>query len=300
MVGNLIGFVTMKACDYCGRKNEDIMAFCAECGTAFTMPDASSAKLPLNITSPLELNARSATFIFLAYLVAQLLCGVLWVALARGMAASQGIHDVERILRIAGRLMPTTMLLALVLGGGAMIFLSSALIPRHLRNTSADGAAWVPGPWGAIAKAFVLGLAVGACAWGICSAMKIHVVYKNLGPLARMALTPGSPQIIWGILAILLAPPVEELLFRGVLYGGYRKSFGPQRAAIFTTLIFLALHVPEVIHFLPAIGGLMALSLAALWCRLRSRAIGPAIAVHVGYNLSIAFVVLLNAKAANP
>jgi membrane protease YdiL (CAAX protease family) len=99
-----------------------------------------------------------------------------------------------------------------------------------------------------------------------------------------MAFEPGLPGIVWDMVAVLLAPPVEEILFRGVLYGGYRKSFGPGWAAILTTAIFVLMHLPNIMRFPPAIVGLTALAIAALYCRLRSKAIGPAIAVHVGYN----------------
>ena len=90
--------------------------------------------------------------------------------------------------------------------------------------------------------------------------------------------------------ALLLAPPIEELLFRGVLYGGYRRSLGAPAAAALTTSIFVILHVSEIVYYPPAALGIASLALVALWFRLRSAAIGPAIAVHFGYNLVIALV----------
>src|SRR5207247_3722263 len=90
----------------------------------------------------------------------------------------------------------------------------------------------------------------------------------------------------------------EELLFRGVLYGGYRRSFGPRGAALFTTFIFWLLHITESIHFLPAMLAIVMLALLALWFRLRSAAIGPAIAVHLGHTSMLALVVVLSAVAS--
>jgi membrane protease YdiL (CAAX protease family) len=80
------------------------------------------------------------------------------------------------------------------------------------------------------------------------------------------------------------------MLFRGVMYGGYRRSFGPRRAAVLITLIFCAMHVTEVIHFPIALFGIGAMACAALWMRLRGGAIGPAVAVHLSYNSIIAFL----------
>jgi hypothetical protein len=107
-----------------------------------------------------------------------------------------------------------------------------------------------------------------------------------------MALTPGLPQGIWVLGGVLLAPLIEELFFRGVLYGGYRKSLGPVLAFVITTLIFMYAHLTEITHFLPAAAGLLGLACAALACRLRWKAIGPAVAVHVGYNAMVAAMVL--------
>ena len=73
----------------------------------------------------------------------------------------------------------------------------------------------------------------------------------------------------------------------------YRRSFGAAWAAITTIGIFVALHLPETIHFTPASIGIAGLAATALWMRLRTGAIGPAIAVHFAYNLVIASTVLV-------
>ena len=52
------------------------------------------------------------------------------------------------------------------------------------------------------------------------------------------------------------------------------------------------LHVTEVIHFFPALLAIVAMALLALRMRLRYSAIGPAVAVHFGYNAVIALGVV--------
>jgi len=93
-------------------------------------------------------------------------------------------------------------------------------------------------------------------------------------------------------MALLVAPVVEELLFRGVVYGGYRSSYGPVRAALLTTTVFWLLHLTEMIYFWPSMIGVAGLAIAALWFRLRSAAIGPAVAVHFGYNAVLAVAII--------
>jgi membrane protease YdiL (CAAX protease family) len=87
---------------------------------------------------------------------------------------------------------------------------------------------------------------------------------------------------VFGILAA--APLAEEPLFRGLLYGGYRRSFGPIWAAVLTTAMFCMLHSSQTFQFPPALVGIAGGALVMLWTRLRYAAIGPAIAVHFGYN----------------
>jgi uncharacterized protein len=101
-------------------------------------------------------------------------------------------------------------------------------------------------------------------------------------------------------MALLLAPPVEEMLFRGVLYGGYRKSLGATGATWLTTSIFALMHIGEVIYFLPALLVIAGVALLALRMRLRHSAIGPAVAVHFGYNFILALAVICSTWFGNP
>ena len=145
----------------------------------------------------------------------------------------------------------------------------------------------------AVAKGLVAGLALGAAAVLLTKGVRHHVNHRDLDALARMALTPGWLQAIAVGVAVLLGPVTEEILFRGVLYGAYCKTMGSAMAAVLTTCLFLLLHFQVLIHSVPAFTGITALSMGALWCRLQSGAIGPAIAAHVGYNGLIAIAVFV-------
>ena len=238
------------------------------------------------------LNARSATIILLGYLAAKVFCGVLIEVIAAVSGGMEGIRN-QGVDRMLEHLIPPLLLPMHLLGVIVAVEMSFALIPNHLRDNSPCGAAWVRGSWSAIAQGLFIGLIIAACTHALSKATQSHVPYGDLGPVQRMAYTPGLPRLIWAVGAVVLAPPVEELLCRGVLYGGYRKSFGPAWAAVSTTLIFVALHLPDSSH-LPKLMVTSGVALAALWCRLRSQAIGPAIAVHVGYNTFITSTVFLS------
>jgi len=239
---------------------------------------------------PRDLNAVSATIILFGYLIAPALC-ILWIAvIAILVTRLQGIHANDQILRVIHDIMPAISILTPFISGGAAVLISLWLIPKSLKDTSPNGAAWVRGSWRAIAEGFVIGVILGAVATVMSKAMTHHVDYRDMSPVVQMLLRPGLLQVLSAVSIVLCGPPAEEIVFRGVLFGGYRKSFGPIWATLLTTLLFLALHLPKVLYYMPALAGASGASLAALWCRLRSGAIGPAVALHVGYNaLALSF-----------
>ena len=174
-----------------------------------------------------------------------------------------------------------------------MVAVSGRLIGEQLRDRTPNGAAWVVGSSRQVAAGLGIGIMIAGLYFLVAIVTVRLGVHVGRGPLAKMATTNGAPQIAWLIAALILAPPFEELLFRGILYGGYRRSFGPTTAAVLTTFIFCLLHTTEVIHFLPGLIGIVGVALGALWLRLHSSAIGPAVAVHFGYNVVLASTLLL-------
>ena len=103
---------------------------------------------------------------------------------------------------------------------------------------------------------------------------------SGVGPLTQMVTKPGPDRIFWLLLVLLWAPPVEELLFRGVAYGGLHRSWGPVWAAVVTTVVFVGLHMGEIRYFWPAALSLAAVASMALVLRLRTQAMGPPVALH--------------------
>jgi membrane protease YdiL (CAAX protease family) len=286
----------VKTCDYCGKANEDTLLFCAGCGT--DLKESDEARM-VSLTDsaeknlPRTLNARIATIIFVVYVAVQVVGGALMTEVASAIAAAQGIHNPRQVKLILETLDPTGLILSFMLGGIVMVFTAFKLIPKQLKDTSPTGAAWVLGRWDAVRKGLVIGLIIGVCDQTFILVAKHFVAWRNLDPVTRMANTPGLPQAVWIVGAVLLAPFVEEMMFRGVLYGGYRKSFGPVWAAVSTTFIFVAIHFSYYIHAPSNAIGIIVVTLVMLWCRLHWNAIGPAIAVHIGYNFMAALVTVL-------
>lgn len=173
---------------------------------------------------------------------------------------------------------------AIVTIGLAVILIEGSV--REIRPTSA---AWVSGPKQKIGLGLITGIAVGGLWYVLLRALPFSRTIHDLSPILQARLGAGSFEMLFVLVSITVAPFSEELLYRGVLYGGYNESFGGAWATVLTTGLFVLGHLSLVIHHPHVILGLTGLSLAALWCRLRWHAIGPAIAAHIGYNLVFSF-----------
>ena len=226
--------------------------------------------------------------LLLAYLATLACFGVVFGIIAGLSELTRTSHPGEAL----DRLRPAISLLMPLACGGVILWLSRVLAPGSFGDPSAHGAALKSGGVPAILQALLAGLLIGASVHLLTMLTRPHFAHSQLDGFNRMAFRPGFPSTTWALSAILLAPPAEELLFRGFLYGGYRRSFGAVWAAVLTTVIFVAVHVPEMAHHAPSLAGAAGVALAALWWRLRSSAIGPAIAVHAGSNAMITLTFL--------
>lgn len=96
--------------------------------------------------------------------------------------------------------------------------------------------------------------------------------------IAEIATTPG--RVVLAILVMgILAPLVEELVFRGLLYGYVEGRFGGMAALIVSSLAFAAAHV-EPIH----VALVLPVGVLLGWTRMRTGSLWPAIAAHVANN----------------
>ena len=115
---------------------------------------------------------------------------------------------------------------------------------------------------------------------------------------AISALETTPARIAAVVVAVVLAPVTEELIFRGVLL----KALGNKRRRtimVVTALIFAAFHMlglaPEALAAaaLVVLPQLFVIGLILAWVTLRTGRLGPAIFLHSGFNLLAAIVLLI-------
>ncbi len=109
--------------------------------------------------------------------------------------------------------------------------------------------------------------------------------------------TGGPTLLLLLVIAVLLAPFLEEVLFRGLLFPALRRRFRFWPAAVLTTLLFTALHFTQTGTYWPAVEGIFICGMALAWLRERTQCIWPSIAFHMGFN-STPFLAWVLAQAA--
>ena len=99
-----------------------------------------------------------------------------------------------------------------------------------------------------------------------------------------------------GAFAIVIAPFMEEMIFRGILFGIFESQIGLRFAILTTAVLFGALHVPEYWgawnHMLLIFFVGLVFSLA----RGRSGSLAPSVFLHVGYNGSMMIALFLSTQ----
>jgi len=270
----------MKSCDYCGKENVEALTFCAECGTELSLPNSTPPPVPGML--PI-LNVKTATIIWIVTFVAQVIAGTLTILIASIFEPVKGDDYFSNTMGQLHTLMPVMVMMSMI-AGAAALFLTTSKFKLPIKDTSPAGAAWVLSSWETIIKGVGIGMLISMASRILLHFSGRHLGYHQLDDLTRMAFKPGISQTVYVFAAVVLAPPLEEMLYRGLLFGGFCASVGVDRAAIGTTAIFVLMHGPQLINQPLATLGITAMALAALWMRLSNRSIGPAIAVHFGYN----------------
>lgn len=97
------------------------------------------------------------------------------------------------------------------------------------------------------------------------------------------------PELVMGFVAlVIIAPIVEEMIFRGLMLPAYSRQFGIIPAAFATSVLFGAVHWQLNVGIITFVMGLLL-----SWLYYTTRSLWPAIMFHSLKNL-IAFVLIFN------
>lgn len=226
--------------------------------------------------------AWPAFYILVAYFAAQLLAAIVVTLVA------SGYYPPARLEQVA--ILPSV-ILGFALGAWVMVRMIRRSFAGRSRGEVFQSLGVSRGSWRAVAAGVGLGLALALAYVMVLIPHYPAPPDQPWGPLVTAASAPGWQRHLWALTALLLAPPIEELLFRGVLFEGFANSWGQARAAIAVTAIFTAFHLPEIRAYWPAIVGVAVVATITMVLRLVTRSIGPTIALHAAYNFGLVFSV---------
>ncbi|MGA9768693.1 MAG: type II CAAX endopeptidase family protein [Blastocatellia bacterium] len=102
-------------------------------------------------------------------------------------------------------------------------------------------------------------------------------------------------RIAIAITAVLTAPFIEELIYRGVLYSGLRKRMGTVATVITVTILFAGVHLPQYWGAWATMAGLTLLSLILTIVRAKTKSILPSVLIHFVNNAIASVFILLQA-----
>jgi len=188
------------------------------------------------------------------------------------------------------------LIVALVL---QLIIFVAAMVPLLIRRRL-DGRLFGPsqptGSWLALGFGLVAGILALFTAYGVNIALSLIAGADEPveQQLLQDALGGGLTLLLAGVIAVIVAPIVEEVVFRGVLFRALADRLGLWVGAILSSSVFALIHIEVVTSQPIALGGLFAVGLAlALAFHYTGNLLVPIIghAVFNAASLSLALVV---------
>lgn len=237
------------------------------------------------------MGATRALLIFAVYIAAQIVASVLLGVVIVLIYRLSGVQDPDVIMELSTAARGPVVVFGLIFSAFIVVLMVRRFATGSISGRSKDGIAWSLGEPAHLLNGLVIGVALALGYLSIASVFIPPGPNLPRSPLAEMATTPGLSQLSWIFIAVIVAPPLEEFLFRGVLFSGFARSWGQSIAALLVTALFVIIHLPETIHYWPSMVAVLSLGVAALLIRMRSESLGPAITLHLAYNLVLVITV---------
>ncbi len=238
------------------------------------------------------LTARRGFFILAVFLLTQLVVGGIV-----GFCTSIYHTAIQRLLPItfATQFQQASVVLAAILATAASGAVVLWLTKRSTVTPPADSILAEVG-W---TKASLRHLAIGAGMGLGLALLYVGGLLQLVPPPARAAWGPlttavsagGWARHLWAAWALVGAPPLEELLFRGVLLTSLARSWGRAPGAVVVTMVFVLMHALEVFQYWPAAFAVTVGGVALVWARLRTGSLFPGMVLHGSYNLGLVLAV---------
>ena len=243
---------------------------------------------------PLPLTAWSSLRVFLWYFGTQLVVGGILGLVLSLWTGFRGEDVAAEIGNATTRYLIPFAVISMVVAAFVMFRKARQRFPSGYWPTILAALGWRQAP----RRDIVIGAAAGA----LLAAFYLLVLAQlfpphpgqSFGPLSEAAASAStSVRVLFALLAVFFAPPVEEFLFRGVLLTGFGNSWGVGPAALIVTVLFAVGHIVEVRTYWPALLSIFVLAGVTMALRLRTRSLLPGIGMHASYNAALMVTMLI-------
>lgn len=102
--------------------------------------------------------------------------------------------------------------------------------------------------------------------------------------LLRLLKSSRTAVYLVAFLATFTAPLVEEVIYRGLLYSAFQRTFGAMTAIVLVTVLFALVHVPQYYPDFVSISMICLVSLILTLIRAKTGNLLPCIALHFVFN----------------
>ena len=254
---------------------------CEGCGTRFVVPateEQSTKGRPDPDYPHWGLGAAIALWFFsvLAIVMAPVFATAAWSMMQKLRGTGTGLEDISKLLSN-----PSYILLFIAATFIAQVI--TLLATYHLVTRNGEGFfeslgwSWHPRFRLLHTIFFTIGIII------------LAVVLSNLLPnkktdLERLLEVSFSVRVFTALIAVLSAPLVEEVIYRGILYSGLRKLLGIWPAIIAVSLLFVTVHVPQYWGGWGVLAALSLLSFGLTIVRAYTRSLLPCYVIHLLFN----------------
>lgn len=165
---------------------------------------------------------------------------------------------------------------------GPLLLYIYLLVVVHYRQPFWEGIRWRwPGERQALRLVFggivlAVGLALGSSLLPDCKGFPLEKLFSS--PVSAYAL---------GAFAVTLAPFMEELIFRAVLFSFFEHSRGLAFAVAGTALLFAAMHVPEYWGCWSHAAMILVVGVVLSLARGITGSLAPSVILHAAYNATL-------------
>jgi CAAX protease family protein len=262
-----------------------ITAYCPTCGSALDpVPEAvcqqcSAALYSVSPPQPRLWGAGTAVLVWIASVALTIGLPIVFAVvymIVRALQTGQppNLHsltqDLAFVLITVGSTIPAHLLILLICW---LVVTSSGRRP-FLRTL---GWEWYP------QFKWVHAVGLGFLMFGLA------IVFQKLLPhretdFEKILRLGYSVRVMIAILAVVTAPLVEEVVYRGVLYGGIERAHGKVAAVVAVTFLFALVHAQQYWGSVATLAAILSLSLVLTLLRAWTGKLLPCVATHLVYN----------------